>query len=192
MQNFHPEAPRCRWCNPKNPIYIAYHDTEWGHLTRDERYLYEIFFLEGFQAGLSWECVLSKRSSFRLAFDNFDPERIANYTDEKIDALLQNPAIIRSRSKIKAAIENARIYRTIVKEYGCFFDYLTSFFKDFPIIETDKTASKVSDAIAKDCKRRGMKYMGSITVYAFLQAVGLIVSHEKTCFLYQTPERMLL
>jgi len=183
---------RCRWCNLKNPRYIAYHDHEWGKLNPDEDYLYEMFLLECFQAGLSWECVLNKRDAFREAFDRFDPETIARYGEDKILSLCENIGIIRSERKIRAAVKNAAVYLAIKEEYGSFGSYLTSYFESFPIYETDKTTSPVSDAIASDLKRRGCAYVGSLTVYSYLQAVGLISSHETECFLYHTPERTSL
>ncbi len=176
---------RCRWCNLKNPRYIAYHDGEWGKLNKNEDYLYEMLLLECFQAGLSWECVLNKREAFRQAFDCFDPNKIARYDENKIASLCQNEGIIRCERKIRAAVKNAAVYLGIIAEYGIFLNYLTSFFNTFPLYELDKTTSPVSDALSRDLKRRGMTYVGSVTVYSYLQAVGLIVSHEKECFLYQ-------
>ena len=119
---------RCRWCNVKNPLYIDYHDSEWGRLSTDESYLYEMLLLECFQAGLSWECILNKREGFRAAFDGFDPQRIACYDDNKVEALLQDAAIVRCERKIRAAIQNARVYLAIVEEFGGFFPYLLTFF----------------------------------------------------------------
>lgn len=181
---------RCRWCNPKNPRYIAYHDTEWGRLNLDEDYLYELFLLETFQAGLSWECVLNKRAAFHKAFDNFNPEIIARYGEDKLLSLCENADIIRSEKKIQATVKNAARYLEIKREFGSFQSYLTSFFKSYPLYETDRVTSPVSDAIARDLKKRGFSCVGSLTIYAYLQAVGLIVSHEPECFLYHTPERI--
>lgn len=183
---------RCRWCNLKNPRYVAYHDHEWGRLSLNEDYLYELFLLECFQAGLSWECILNKRDAFCKAFDRFSPEAIARYTEDKILSLTENRGIIRSERKIRAAVQNAKVFLAIRNEYGGFGNYLTSFFDHFPIYETNKTTSPVSDAISSDLKRRGCRYVGSVTVYSYLQAVGLIFSHEAECFLYHTPERTSL
>ena len=183
---------RCRWCNPANERYIAYHDTEWGKLTENEDYLYEMLLLECFQAGLSWECILNKRDAFSEAFDRFDPEKIARYGEDRIMLLCQNERIVRCERKIRAAIKNAAIYLEIKEEYGSFFAYLTSFFDTFPLYELDRTTSPVSDALSRDLKRHGMAYVGSVTIYSYLQAVGLIVSHEHDCFLYHGNERTLL
>lgn len=183
---------RCRWCNVKNPLYIDYHDSEWGRLSTDESYLYEMLLLECFQAGLSWECILNKREGFRAAFDGFDPQRIACYDDNKVEALLQDAAIVRCERKIRAAIQNARVYLAIVEEFGGFFPYLLTFFPSHPIFETERVTSAVSDALSRDLRRRGMRYVGSVTVYSYLQAVGLIVSHDTTCYFYQGNERKLI
>lgn len=177
------EKIRCRWCNPNNEIYLRYHDTEWGKPVYDDRILYEFLLLEPFQAGLSWECVLNKRKSFYEAFDHFDPELIKDYDISKVEQLLLNPDIIRNRKKIEAAITNAGIFLQIQKEFGNFSDYIWGFSKGEIVVESDKTVSPLSDAISKDLKKRGMKFIGSTTVYAYLQAVGIVNSHEPGCFL---------
>ena len=179
------ERKRCAWCNPKNPSYIQYHDNEWGILRTDDRYLYEMLILESFQAGLSWECVLNKREALRLAFDGFQIDRVCDYDEDKINALLADKAIIRNKLKIKAAVNNSRIFRSIVSEYGSFYAYLRTFCKDTVLYETGKTTNALSDALAKDLQSRGMKFVGSTTMYAYLQAVGLIYAHEQDCFLYR-------
>lgn len=176
---------RCKWCNLKNPKYIEYHDHEWCQLRLDDQYLFEMLILEAFQAGLSWECVLNKREDFRKAFDEFEIEKICDYNDEKIQELLQNEKIIRNRLKINAAINNSKIFRKIQKEYGSFSDYLRTFADGRILYETDKTTNQLSDRISKDLKNRGMKFVGSTIIYSFLQAVGIIYSHEKECFMYQ-------
>lgn len=183
---------RCRWCNPKNERYIAYHDREWGVLSTDEGYLYEMLLLECQQAGLSWERILDKRDAYREAFDGFDPVRIAAYDEDEIARLRRNGGIVRCERKIRATVRNAQIYLDIVKEYGSFFRYLTSFLESYPIYETDKTTSALSDTLSRDLKRRGMTYVGSLTVYSYLQAVGLIISHERDCFLYHGNERTFI
>ena len=175
---------RCRWCNLKNPLYVEYHDREWGVLNLDEHYLFEMFILESFQAGLSWECVLNKREAFREAFEDFDIDRIVGFDEKKQRELLENSGIIRNRLKIKAAITNARGFKEIQREYGSFGAYLKKFCGDEIIYETDLTTNAASDAIAKDLKKRGMKFCGSTIIYAYLQAVGLIDSHEKNCMFY--------
>ena len=175
---------RCFWCNLKNPIYIAYHDDEWGVFPENERKLYELFILETFQAGLSWECILNKRENFRRAYDGFDIDKICAYGEDKIGELLQNPGIIRNRAKIKASINNTRVYKAIIEEFGGFRDYLDSFTGGNVIREPDVsvTVSPLSDEISADLKRRGMTFVGSTTVYAFLQAVGIINAHSEDCF----------
>ena len=176
---------RCNWCNLKNPKYIDYHDHEWCRPNFEDHYLYEMLILESFQAGLSWECVLNKREAFRAAYDGFDLEKICAYDEQKIVELLDNRDIIRNKLKIKASINNSRIFKGIVREYGSFYDYLKKFTGDQIIYETDQITNKLSDAISKDLQKRGMKYAGSTIVYSYLQAIGIIYSHEKDCFLYK-------
>lgn len=175
---------RCSWCNLKNPTYIKYHDEEWGKLNLDDHYLYEMLLLECFQAGLSWECILNKRASFRKAFDNFDPIKISKYNEDKITKLLSDKGIIRNRLKIKAAITNANIFLKIKSEFGSFKNYLLTYTNNTVIYETGKTTSALSDIISKDLYKRGMRFVGSITIYSFLQAIGIINSHEHNCFLF--------
>lgn len=174
---------RCRWANPNNERYIHYHDKEWGVPIHDDQKLFEILLLESFQAGLSWECVLNKREAFSIAFDGFDPERISHYGEEKIIALQNNPEIIRNRLKIQAAVNNAKIFLKIQKEYGSFSDYLWNWTKKTVQYETGRTSSPLSDQLSKDLKKRGMKFVGTTIMYSYLQAVGMIYSHEEGCFL---------
>ena len=176
---------RCKWCNLKNPLYIAYHDEEWCRLNMDEQYLYEMLILESFQAGLSWECVLNKRENFRKAYDNFDIDKVCAYDEVKIEELRDNPGIIRNKLKIKASINNSKIFKEITLEYGTFADYLKSFTKGQIIYETDRVTNELSDAISKDLQKRGMKFVGSVIIYSYLQAIGIIYSHEKECFLWE-------
>lgn len=176
---------RCRWCNEKNIDYIKYHDEEWGILTTDEKYLYEMLILESFQAGLSWECVLNKRKAFEKAYDSFNIDKIILYDDNKINELLNNKGIIRNKLKIKASIENSKIYKEILKEYKTFNNYLNTFTNNKIIYENDKTTNSLSDSISEDLKRRGMKFVGSTIIYSYLQAIGIINSHEKECYLYK-------
>ena len=176
---------RCKWCNLNNPIYIEYHDKEWGVMNINDNYLLEMLILESFQAGLSWECVLNKRESFKLAYDNFNIDKICNYTENKIKELSENKDIIRNKLKIKASINNTKIFKSIQKEFGSFSNYLKTFTKDNIIYETDKTTNFLSDDISKDLIKRGMKFVGSTIIYSYLQAVGIIYSHEKECFLYK-------
>ena len=176
---------RCKWCNLDNSLYVKYHDEEWGQLNLDDNYLFEMLLLESFQAGLSWECVLNKREDFRKAYDNFNLEKICNYSDDKMNELLNNKDIIRNKLKIKASISNARIFRNIIKEYGSFRAYLKTFTKEEIIYEIDKTTNFLSDNISKKKKKRGMKFVGSVIIYSYLQAIGIIYSHDKECFLYK-------
>ncbi len=176
---------RCKWCNLNNPQYVKYHDEEWGIQNFDDKYLFEMLILESFQAGLSWECVLNKRENFRKAFDYFDIEKICMYEKEKIQELLNNNKIIRNKLKIKSAINNSKIFKNIQKDYGTFYNYLRQFTGDKVIYETDKTTNELSDKISKDLKRKGMKFVGSTIIYSYLQAIGVIYSHDKECFMYK-------
>ena len=175
---------RCRWCNLNNDLYIAYHDNEWCKLNMDDKYLYEMLILESFQAGLSWECVLNKRDSFRKCYDNFDIDKVCIYDENKINELLSNKNIIRNKLKIKASINNSLIFKNIQEEYGTFHNYLKQFTNDKIIYEVDKTTNELSDKISLDLKRRGMKFVGSTIIYSYLQAIGSIYSHDKECYLY--------
>ena len=174
---------RCRWANPKNERYIRYHDEEWGVPVHDDRKLFEMLILECFQAGLSWECVLNKRDAFLEAFDGFDLEKICAYDEDKLEALRNNPGIIRNRLKIQAAVTNARVFREIQQECSSFADYLWHWTDSKVVYETGRTSSELSDGISKDLKKRGMKFVGTTVIYAYLQAVGVIYSHEDGCFL---------
>lgn len=176
---------RCHWCNLKNPNYILYHDKEWGVKRVDDKYLLEMLILESFQAGLSFECILNKREAFRNSYDNFDIDKIILYDENKINELLNNKNIVRNKNKIISSINNAKIFKSIIKEYNSFFNYLKQFIPDKTIYEVDKTTSELSDKISKDLTSRGMKYVGSTIIYSYLQAIGVIYSHEKDCFLYK-------
>ena len=158
---------RCRWCNLKNPTYITYHDEEWCKPNFDDKYLFEMLILESFQAGLSWECVLNKREDFIKAYDDFDIDKIWN------------------KLKINTSIKNAKIFKDIQKEYGTFYNYLKTFTKGKTVYEIDKATSELSDSISKDLQKRGMKFVGSTIIYSYLQAIGVIYSHDKDCFLYK-------
>lgn len=174
---------RCPWANPKNPAYLHYHDFEWGVPVHDDHTLFEMLILEGFQAGLSWECILNKRQAFRAAFDGFDVKRVAGYSQEKLEALAQNPGIVRNRRKIAAAVTNARAFLDIQAQFGSFDRYLWQWTDGKVVRETGLATSPLSDAISKDLQKRGMKFVGSTIIYAYLQAVGVIDSHEPGCFL---------
>ncbi|MBP3647383.1 MAG: DNA-3-methyladenine glycosylase I [Clostridia bacterium] len=177
------DISRCRWA--KGELMIRYHDEEWGRPAEDDQKLYEMLLLEAFQAGLSWQVVLSKRENFRRAFDGFDAHKIAAYDESKIAQLLSDPGLIRCRRKIEGAVVNARIFLEIQREFGSFRDYLYSF-TGGEIITNESgeviTTSPVSDALSRDLRKRGMKYMGSVTVYSYLQAVGVVNDHEPQCF----------
>ncbi len=177
---------RCRWCNLKNPVYVEYHDHEWGVPEYDDGKLFELLILESFQAGLSWECVLNKREYFRESFDGFDLETVCGYKEEKLAELLQNEKLIRNRLKMKAAVNNAKIFRMIQNEYGTFSNYLWHFTDGTIIYECDKTSSELSDMVSKDLKKRGMKFVGTTIIYSYLQAAGIINSHEEGCYLHHT------
>ena len=179
------ERTRCRWCNLKNPLYVKYHDEEWCVPNFDDKYLYEMLLLESFQAGLSWECVLNKREHFRLAYDGFDPDKVLSYDEHKINELLTNKGIIRNKRKILSSINNSRIFQEIVAEYGSFHRYLTAFTNGRTIYETDKTTNDLSDAISRDLQNRGMTFVGSVIIYSYLQAIGVISSHDRDCYLYK-------
>ncbi len=183
------EAPRgqqrrCRWCNLGNPLYVDYHDREWGVRVHEDGKLFEMLLLESFQAGLSWECILNKREAFRLAFDGFDYKKVAEYDDERMEALRGNKGIVRNRLKIAAAVNNAKVFMKIQGEFGSFDKYIWGFTKGETIRECGKARSPLSDAISEDLRRRGMKFVGSTIIYAYLQAIGIIYSHDEGCFLY--------
>ena len=174
---------RCHWCNERNAAYVTYHDEEWGVAVHDDGKLFEMLLLEMFQAGLSWECVLNKREAFRAAFDAFDYKKIAAYDERKKEALRCDARIIRNRLKINAAVVNARVFIEIQKEYGTFDRYIWNFTDGRTIYENDRTCSPLSDAISEDLRRRGMKFAGTTIIYSYLQAVGVINSHEDGCWL---------
>ena len=172
---------RCKWCNEKNKEYVEYHDKEWGILNTEDRYLLEMLILESFQAGLSWECVLNKREAFRKSYDYFSIDKIINYDDKKIEELINNKDIIRNKLKVKSSINNAIIFKKISEEYKGFYNYLKTFTKGNIIYENDKTTSILSDNISQDLQKRGMKFVGSTIIYSYLQAIGIINSHDDTC-----------
>lgn len=178
---------RCFWVDEKSEIYVKYHDEEWGVPKYDDKELFELLILESFQAGLSWITVLKKREAFRKAFDDFDVDKVASYNSNKVEELLQNEGIIRSRGKIEAAIGNAKIFIEIQKEFGSFSNYIWGF-TDGKIIklnsDTIPVSTPLSDTISKDLKKRGMKYVGTVIIYSYLQAIGVVNDHEKGCFKY--------
>lgn len=176
---------RCTWCNLKNQKYVEYHDNEWGVANFDDKYLFEMLILESFQAGLSWECVLNKRDSFRQAYNNFDLEKVCNYDEKKKQELISNAEIIRNKLKVNASVNNAKIFRDIKNEFGTFYNYLKTFTNGETYYEVGLTSSELSDKISKDLKKRGMKFVGTTIIYSYLQAVGIINSHDKDCFMYK-------
>ena len=176
---------RCKWCNLDNLKYIDYHDNEWGILNTDDQYLFEMLILESFQAGLSWECILNKRENFRKAYDNFNLDKVCIYDEEKYDSLCSDKGIVRNKLKIRSSINNARIFKEIVRDFGSFYSYLCTFSNGEIIFEVDKTTNYLSDMISKDLVNRGMKFVGSTIIYSYLQAIGIIYSHEKDCFLFK-------
>jgi len=176
---------RCSWVNLNNKIYVDYHDNEWAKPSRDDKYLFEMLILESFQAGLSWEIILNKRENFRKAFDNFDIDKVILYDDEKVNDLMNDAGIIRHRLKIESSINNSKVFKKIQKEYTSFSNYIWNFTDNKIIYENDKTTSSLSHMISKDLKKRGMKFVGSTTIYSYLQAIGIINSHEDKCYLYK-------
>ena len=178
---------RCFWVDEKSEIYVKYHDEEWGVPNHNDRDLFELLILEGFQAGPSWITVLKKREAFRKAFDNFDVKKVSEYDEEKINALLENKDIIRSRGKITAAINNAKIFIEIQKEFGSFSNYIWGFTDNKVIKNTTgeiPVKTELSDMVSKDLKKRGMKYTGSVIIYSYLQAIGIVDDHDINCYKY--------
>ena len=181
------EIIRCAWCG-KDELYQKYHDEEWGKPVYVDKTIFEFLVLESFQAGLSWITILRKRENFRMAFDDFDYQKIANYSDEKLEELMQNAGIIRNRLKIFATRNNAQKFMEVQKEFGTFSKYIWGFVNHQPIINQPKTlkevpaTTEISDALAKDLKKRGFKFMGSTVVYAHMQATGMVNDHVIDCF----------
>jgi DNA-3-methyladenine glycosylase I len=181
------EITRCAWVNG-DPLYIAYHDEEWGKPLHDDRKLFELLMLEGMQAGLSWYTVLKKREHYRRVFDGFDPQKIIHYNETKIEALMEDTGIIRNRLKINAIVHNAQVYLQICRDEGSFADYVWSFTGGKPLINGWKTRSEVpattvqSDEMSKALKKKGMKFVGSTICYAFMQASGMVNDHTADCF----------
>jgi DNA-3-methyladenine glycosylase I len=180
---------RCAWTN-NNEYHIEYHDDEWGVPVHDDKKLFEFLLLDAFQAGLSWLTILKKRENFRKAFDNFDFEKIASYSEEKLNSLMDDSSIIRNKLKIKAAVTNAQEFIKIREEFGSFDSYIWSFVNNKTIKNSYKhinnipATSKESDLMSNDLKRRGFKFVGSTICYAFMQAAGLVNDHEVSCFRY--------
>lgn len=178
------EITRCHWVKESSDILKKYHDEEYCVPNFDDDYLFEILVLVNFQTGLSWEIMLKKREAFREAFDDFDYEKIAKYDDKKIKELLVNEDIIRNRNKINAVVNNAQIFLKILEEYGSFYNYIKTFTNGKIFHERGLTESELSRSMVKDLRKKGIKYLGPITMYSYLQTVGVINSHEEDCFLY--------
>ncbi len=182
---------RCEWVSGADPLMIEYHDQEWGVPVHDDRKHFEFLILEGAQAGLSWSTVLKKREGYRRAFSDFDPEKVAYYTDKRIEALTQDPSIIRNRMKIAAAVRNARHFLDIEEEFGSFDKYAWRFVDGRPQVNRRKTSKDIpatspeSDAFSKDLKSRGFSFVGSTVIYAHMQAVGMVNDHLVDCFRYR-------
>ena len=180
---------RCSWCG-SDPLYLAYHDEEWGIPVHDDRRLFEMLILEGAQAGLSWLTILKKRENYRQAFHQFDPDKIARYGANDIQRLMQDAGIVRNRLKIEATVKNARAFLHICEEYSSFAEYLWNYVDGVPIINSWQQLSDIpahtslSDQLSKDLKKRGCNFVGSTICYAFIQAVGLVNDHTVDCFRY--------
>jgi DNA-3-methyladenine glycosylase I len=178
---------RCGW-SLGSQLYLDYHDNEWGVPVHDERKLFEMLILEGAQAGLSWSTILNKRQGYRQAFDNFEPELVARYDERKIEELMGNPAIVRNRLKIAAAIQNARAFLAIQRQYGSFDAYIWRFVEGHPLQNSWSSLSEIpartpiSDAMSKALNKAGFRFVGSTICYAFMQAVGMVNDHVTTCF----------
>jgi len=181
---------RCQWCGD-DELYVKYHDTEWGVPVYDDQKHFEFLVLESAQAGLSWITILRKRENYRKAYDNFDPKKVARYTDAKKEKLLADAGIVRNRLKIEASINNAKHFLEIQKEFGSFSDYIWSFTKGKPVTGKYKTLgeiparSELSDTVSADLKKRGFKFLGSVIIYSHLQATGIINDHLTSCFRYK-------
>lgn len=177
---------RCAWAG-NDPLYVAYHDTEWGKPIHDDRLLFEFLILEGMQAGLSWITILKKREAFRAAFENFEPEMVAVFEQARIEELMQNSAIVRNRRKIESAVKNARHFLEIQKKFGSFDKFIWSYVDGEPIVNHPKTSadvpatSELSDRISRDLKKLGFSFVGSTIIYSFMQATGMVNDHIDDC-----------
>jgi DNA-3-methyladenine glycosylase I len=186
------EILRCRWGEGVSLDYIKYHDTEWGVPVWDDRTQFEFLILEGAQAGLSWSTILNKRDGYRKAFAEFDPVKVARFTDKRLEKLLADPSIVRNRLKVNSAVTNARAFLEVQKEFGDFCEYIWGFVGGKPLQNKFDEDSKVpatspeSDALSKDLKKRGFKFVGSTIMYAHMQATGMVNDHIKSCFRYKT------
>jgi len=182
---------RCRWAEGVGPAYIEYHDEEWGVPVWDDAVQFEFLILEGAQAGLSWSTILNKRDGYRKAFKDFDPQKVARFTEKRIEKLLLDPSIVRNRLKVNSAVNNAKVFLGVQKEFGTFCEYIWGFVGGKPIQSNREDDSDVpatspeSDALSKDLKKRGFKFVGSTIIYAHMQATGMVNDHVSSCFRYK-------
>ena len=187
---------RCRWAGTSDPLYLAYHDDEWGVPSRDDRHLFEMLILEGAQAGLSWSTILNKRANYRRAYHRFDPRKVARYGAADRRRLLADAGIVRNRAKVAASVANARAFLEVQEEFGSFAAFAWGFVGGKPIVNARKTLRDVpprtaeSDAFSRELKRRGFKFVGSTIMYAFMQAVGMVNDHQVDCFRYAPTKRL--
>jgi DNA-3-methyladenine glycosylase I len=187
------EKIRCGWVGENKPHYEHYHDEEWGIPSHNDQHLFEMLILEGAQAGLNWETILKKRHGYRKAFHQFDPRKVAKMSDDELESLLQDEGIIRNRLKVFSARKNALVFLAIQKEFGSFNDYLWRFTNGAPIqnhrerLSDIPTSTAISDALSKDLKKRGMSFVGSTIIYAYMQAIGMVNDHITSCWRYKKP-----
>lgn len=191
------KVKRCEWVDIKNPLYLKYHDEEWGVPSHSDKKLFEMLVLEGAQAGLSWSIILKKRSNYRKLFDGFNFNRVAKYNEKKIKELMEDEGIVRNELKIISMIKNATVFVGIRKEFGSFDKYIWGFVNNKPIVNTFysskelPTKTEISDNISEDLKKRGMNFVGSTIIYAFMQAVGMVNDHTVSCFRYKEINKKL-
>ena len=187
---------RCEWVNPNDPMMVNYHDLEWGVPVHDDRRHFEFLVLEGAQAGLSWATILKRREGYRRAFSDFDAEKVARFSQQRIEELLLDPSIIRNRQKIESTVRNARAFLAIGEEFGSFDSYCWRFVEGHPIVNRRKSMKDIpatsaqSDSLSKDLKKRGFSFVGSTIIYAHMQAVGMVNDHLATCFRYSQVQRL--
>ena len=190
------KVTRCKWAEGVNLDYIEYHDREWGVPVWDDRVQFEFLILEGAQAGLSWSTILNKRQGYRRAFAEFDPSKVARFTEKRVEKLLTDPSIVRNRLKVRSAVTNAKAFLEVQREFGTFSDYIWGFVGGRPIQGERRrdgdipATSAESDALSKDLKKRGFKFVGSTIIYAHMQATGMVNDHVTTCFRYQACKKL--
>lgn len=193
-----PEKIRCSWAELNNHLSIEYHDNEWGIPCFDDNKLFEMLILEGAQAGLSWHLILNKRQNYKIAFDNFDPKKVGEYTEEKINELLNNDGIVRNKLKINSVVRNAKVFLKIQEEYGSFSDYIWSFTNnkiinnDYECFSQAPTKTELSFKISKDLKKEGMIFVGETIIYSYLQSIGIVNDHQRNCFCNKSSKKGVL